>query len=418
MLHFLLPSRGHGWRKRIRPAYSISQMLLTLLIGMACLTSLRGQEFQPGTTYHGSSGYIEYLAGEVPLIISVPHGGRLEPVDIPDRDCEGCVYVQDSYTLELAREIGAAYIRQTGCHPHIVYNLLHRKKLDMNRDVVEATDSNETSAVYWNDYQGFVNAAKDSILARFGKGLFIDLHGHGHTKQRIEYGYLLYGSQLRESDSMLNTVKRIQTSSIRSLVSTNRRNHSHAELLRGDLALGTMFADRGFPGVPSRQDPFPLADDAYFNGGYNTVAHGSKPGGSIDAIQMELYSAIRFNTAQRAAFADAFATVLRRYLEEHYFESFVQSSCSVTSTLNMKQANIKVAPDPASDVITVWLDDDVGMEHRLHIVDLLGRTLITHSSATLPVQLDVRALAPGTYSLQVVTPTATAAHTQPILIVR
>jgi hypothetical protein len=44
-----------------------------------------------------------------------------------------------------------------------------------------------------------------------------------------------------------------------------------------------------------------MTGDDCFNGGYNTLEHGSNPGGTIGAIQMELYSAIRFNTAQHKA---------------------------------------------------------------------------------------------------------------------
>ena len=181
---------------------------------LAIVASLSGiqlpaQFYNPGQTYFGADNYIEYQPGNIPLIISVPHGGRLEPGNVPDRDCDGCSYVMDTYTQELAREIRAAFVRQTGCYPHVIYNLLHRKKLDMNRSIVLATDSNTILDVYWNDYHGFVRGAKDSILRQHGRGLFIDLHGHGHTKQRIEYGYLLYESQLRETDSLMNTPERV-----------------------------------------------------------------------------------------------------------------------------------------------------------------------------------------------------------------
>jgi N-formylglutamate amidohydrolase len=366
------------------------------------VVTLCAQSYVPGDTYFGKDNYIEYHAGNLPLIISVPHGGRLEPTEIPDRDCEGCVYVQDSYTLELARQIKDAVVRQTGCYPHVVCNLLHRKKLDMNRDISEATDSNATLDVYWKDYQGFIDSAKANIRQRFGKGLFIDLHGHGHTKQRIEFGYLLYGSQLRESDSVMNTANRIRVSSIRNLVSNNVGGRSHAELIRGQHALGTLFADRGFPGVPSKQDPFPLTGDDYFNGGYNTLEHGSNPGGTIDAIQMELYSAIRFNTAQRKAFADSFATVVRSYLERHYFPDIAQNACQTSTVPERTIDDTEVYPNPATEHVIVTTHGEQSDYTTIQLIDMMGRGVVVNVVRTSPLTLDVSTLAQGTYILQLV----------------
>ena len=70
-------------------------------------------------------------------------------------------------------------------------------------------------------------------------------------------------------DSELKTASYISTSSIKNLVNTNVSGSTHAQLLPGPNALGTFFANAGFPAVPSQQSPntggFP-----FFNGGYNT----------------------------------------------------------------------------------------------------------------------------------------------------
>ena len=82
------------------------------LILLFCLfvSSLFSQTYIPGNTYFDNTAYVEYIAGNLPIVISVPHGGYLEPVSIPDRNCTGCVYVRDSYTQELARLIKDAFI--------------------------------------------------------------------------------------------------------------------------------------------------------------------------------------------------------------------------------------------------------------------------------------------------------------------
>ena len=374
---------------------------LILILGLGFIP-VSAQTYLPGQTYLGKDGFIEYHAGNLPIVISVPHGGRLEPASIPDRDCEGCVYVMDSYTQELARQIKDAFVKQTGCYPHVVYNLLNRKKLDMNRDVTSATDSNNVTASYWNEYHAYIDSAKSSILRGFGKGLFIDLHGHGHTKQRIEYGYLLYESQLRESDSVLNTTKRVNVSSIRNLVGTNISASTHAGLLRGPYALGTLFANQGFPGVPSTQDPFPEEADDYFNGGYNTLVHGSNPGGEIDAIQMELYSAIRFNASKRAAFADAFASVIRSFLQQHYFVGFEEYACNQTSVPPYRTGDFEISPNPAADHIVIDEQGRSSDTYTVRIVDLFGREVFYSGSATLPLVLNINTLQAGSYHVYLV----------------
>jgi hypothetical protein len=46
--------------------------------------SIFSQNYIPGNTYYDSTGYVKYIAGNLPLIISAPHGGSLEPTSIPD----------------------------------------------------------------------------------------------------------------------------------------------------------------------------------------------------------------------------------------------------------------------------------------------------------------------------------------------
>lgn len=395
------------------PRSFLAFVLATVLVSM----TTSAQTYISGETYFGTNRYIEYQAGDSPLIISVPHDGILEPSEIPDRSCQGCSYLRDSYTQQLARDIRESYYRRTGCYPHIIYNLLHRKKLDMNRDVIEATDSNTAAEVYWRDYHSFVAAAKESVSRQFSRGLFIDLHGHGHTKQRIEYGYLLFGSQLRESDSIINTPARRQVSSIQNLATTNLGNRSHADLLRGDSGLGTLFAERGFPGVPSQQDPFPLVDDPYFNGGYNTLQHGSRPGGTIDAIQMELYSAIRFNTTQRRAFADSFVTVTRTYLEAHYFPGYNGQSCRLTSTPRDESDDIAIYPNPVMDELIVRGNEHNIATWRITITDMMGCNHITQTISILPATLSTQSLPSGTYIVTICNTNDLLLRSLPIAVV-
>lgn len=371
-----------------------------LIFFLTCVvSSAKCQNFIPGNTYFGADNFIEYMTGNTPFIISVPHGGSIEPPNIPDRNCTNCEYLKDSYTQELARIIQASFFQKTGCYPHVIINLLHRKKLDMNREIIAATDSNSNLDIYWYDYHRFVDSAKARISQDHQKGLFLDIHGHGHPIQRIELGYLLTASELQQTDSAVNTQNYIGYSAIKNLAVTNVQNISHAQLLRGTQSFGTMLTDRGFPGVPSFQDPFPQVGDPYFNGGYNTFRHGSNQGGTIDAIQLELYSAIRFDSVLRKSFADSMVDVISGFLDAHYFPGYKSFPCSFpVGTVNLDiQADGMVFPNPASEFI--FIRPGI-ISEKCRLFDLSGKCVLQNVSGSGAISLS--GLKPGLYFLEMV----------------
>ncbi len=278
---------------------------------------MSAQNYVPGNIYLDDTGFVEYRPGTLPIIISVPHGGSLEPDTIPDRSFG--TLVKDGWTQTIGLRMYNALFDQTGCYPHMITNLLHRKKFDANRDIGEAADGNATIEEAWYGYHEFIDLAKAVTEQKYGRGLFLDLHGHGHTIQRVELGYLLSGAELRLSDAMLNTNTYIEESSIKTLVGDNENGHTHAELLRGTNSYGTLLDNEGFPSVPSTNDPAPNSGEAYFSGGYNTVRHGSRDnGGNIDAIQVEMNRQAR--EFQTQAISEALAAAAKQYMDYHYDE--------------------------------------------------------------------------------------------------
>lgn len=285
------------------------------------------QTYTPGVASFDETGYVEYIPGNLPVILSAPHGGYLTPAEIPDRDCLGCSYLRDSYTQELARTIADDFFEATGCYPHVVINLLHRRKFDANRDIGEAADGNSTIEQAWQAYHDFLDDAKAQIIEEDGRGLFLDLHGHAHDIQRVELGYLLSKSELQLTDETLNTNNYIEESSLRTLVDDNLQHLSHAELLRGAHSLGTLLENKGVRAVPSAPDPFPNDNESYFSGGYNTNRHGSKHGGNIDGIQIECHQDIRFDDDLRAMFADSLTKSINQYIDFHYQDNYIGNYC-------------------------------------------------------------------------------------------
>ena len=106
----------------------IQKITFTLLIGLSWYFGF-SQTFTPGETYWDSTGFVEYRSGNLPIIISVPHGGNWTPDSIPDRNCSGCSYLMDSYTLAITYGLYEEIHQITGCYPDLVLNRLHRKKV-------------------------------------------------------------------------------------------------------------------------------------------------------------------------------------------------------------------------------------------------------------------------------------------------
>jgi len=335
--------------------YILKCIILSGILFSFC--SLQAQIYEPGQVYFDSTGFVEYRAGNLPLIFSAPHGGNLDPDSIPDRKCNDCVLVNDAWTKPITEGVYDRIVEWTGCYPHVIINLLRRSKFDANRDIDEAAVGNPLIEQSWRGYHTFIEAAKTEVVGSFSRGLFLDMHGHGHTIQRIELGYLLSRSELQLSDSILNTSQLLQESSIRTLTTDNIQSLSHAELIRGEMSMGTLLMDKGFPTVPSAIDPFPQGSDSYFSGGYNTVRHGSRDQqDQIDAIQIEMNQDIRFDESRRLALIDSLAMVALEYYGLHYNDTFEDELCNVISSISNRDKNkpiIQIYPNPAKDYFVI-----------------------------------------------------------------
>ncbi len=327
----------------------------------------------PGVSQFDTSGneYIEYIPGNMPIIISAPHGGVKQSGQtiggtfypdndsaLPDRGCG--TNERDDNTDILIREIQQSVFDQTGCYPYIIINNLHRSKLDPNREQNEATCGDADALFYWNAFHNFIDAASADVMSKWGKGLYIDLHGQSHSVPRIEAGYNISASDLNNTTP--NYLNSVSNSTITNLISDNLGNLTQEQLIRGNTSLGGLFATtggafynaQGYPGcsstagyrtVPSHIDTGNSSCDdtrphsnAYFNGDfYNNRRHGSGPtasdglggGGTIDGIMTEVNRRVRdlgtyngnvYDSRPQTLvpFADDYATVIKNYIDLHY----------------------------------------------------------------------------------------------------
>ena len=336
--------------------------------------------------------YIEYIPGNLPIIISAPHGGVKQsgstvggtfyPDDdntLPDRSCG--VNERDDNTDILVREIQDELFELTGCYAHVIISNLHRSKMDPNREVGEAACGDADAIDHWTAYHDFIDDASEDVELVWGKGIFIDLHGQSHSIPRIEVGYNITSSQL--NDSNLNDQSIIDVSTIKNLVTTNIHGQTHEQLVRGDSSLGqffheaagTFYAAQNYPGcshngtngyraIPSNtatggqscDDTRPYLNP-YFDGDYyNNRRHGSGNGandgtgglvggaGAVDGMMTEVNRRVRDlgtyngnfydNRPQTLVpFAKDYAQVLLDYIEVHYddYADFSYADCAVSA---------------------------------------------------------------------------------------
>jgi len=264
----------------------------------------------------GQRGFIEYQAGTLPLIIGAPHGGYLQPKGLAARGYG--VVDQDSNTQELARMIQASFEKKLGATPHMIFCLLHRSKVDANREIVEAAQGSPGAEQAWHDWHGFIAKAKTAVKQQFGTGLYIDLHGQRHKEARVELGYMIGPDKLSLGDVVLDKQTLIaRQSSIREL--DHRSPASFVDLLRGPSSLGALLQQRGFASVPSPDVPAPKEGELYFRGGFNTDTHGSRRGGTLSALQIECpWVGVRDTPSNRARFVDALTDVLPLWFRSHF----------------------------------------------------------------------------------------------------
>lgn len=257
-----------------------------------------------------TSSYIEFRTGNYPLIITVPHGGSQIDGSLTVRTESNCpdpefTTVFDTYTSELVELIDSVVFARTGKYPYVIFCRLKRTYIDVNRPIEYAIPRGSISAKnIYDKFYSYIDQSKNLIFAKYGSGLLLDIHAHGHDKQEVEIGYQLSTSQLNLSDSEIDKNNLAAQSGIYNLSKTVSAKQSFSQILRGDNSFGTLLQANGINCIPNKSNPSP-GTTAYFSGGYMTKSSGSGMGGTIDAIQLETNSdcrkdsKVRKNTAEQ-----------------------------------------------------------------------------------------------------------------------
>lgn len=219
--------------------------------------------------------------GDLPIILSAPHGGGVRVPGSMGRT-RG-VTVRDLRTAEAALLTAQRLTERLGGKPYYVIAQFSRKDADANRapDDGQAYENDAARAAY-EAYHRALRAAVDECRERFGVAILIDLHGQARVP-----GAIVRGTRNGKT--------------VESLL----RRHG-AEALTGPGSLFGRLKAAGYAVVPDVQaegngaegkagapQPEPDADapagrETFLDGGYIVAAYGSHTDRGVDAIQVEL----------------------------------------------------------------------------------------------------------------------------------
>jgi N-formylglutamate amidohydrolase len=207
--------------------------------------------------------------GTLPIILTVPHGGREAIPGAAPRDTlgkpsggRGFVTATDTNTDRLALGIAAEIKALTGKEPYLVMAKFKRKFVDPNRPPEVAVDS-PAARPYYDYYHQAVRRFVDEIRAKYPAGLLVDVHG-----QKKDPRVVMRGTQNGR------TVARLIA-------------RAGGPAVTGANGIFGGLAANGLDVFPSNDAaPEGTAENAGFNGGY-TVGTYSQNADGIDAVQME-----------------------------------------------------------------------------------------------------------------------------------
>ncbi len=271
-----------------------------------------------GQTYQGRNGYITYYPGNIPVVLSIPHGGDISPPEISNRTYG--VTVTDSNTIELGIAIRNYFYSNHDIRPYVIINNLKRTKLDANRDRVEAAQGNIYAERAFDEFHFYIEKARDDITTKFVTGVLFDIHGHGINPDgfndlRTWIGYLLTSNELDNSNDYIDQNISINDVSIYSLL--NFSGQTLSELLSGPSSLGALFENNNYTALPSPQSRSPEGM-RYFSGGYNTFRYGTNRDFNFSSIQLEFpFQGLRDTPQSRNLFAATFVDLVQEYFLIH-----------------------------------------------------------------------------------------------------
>jgi N-formylglutamate amidohydrolase len=207
-------------------------------------------------------------SGNLPIILSAPHGGR-EPVSgAAVRRGIGVAQFttgRDNNTDELTHKLAAKLEQRFGVRPFMIVALFERRYVDVNRTAKAAYES-ERGRVYYDAYHRLLRASTARVLGDWGRGLLLDIHGQAAQGEFIYRG----------------------TNNGRTITSLMRRFGGDA--LTGPKSIFGQLERMGYSVAPAGHVG---ERETRYTGGHIVQTYGSHRSEGIDAIQLELGARLR-----------------------------------------------------------------------------------------------------------------------------
>ncbi|MFX1365062.1 MAG: hypothetical protein ACFFCE_02545 [Promethearchaeota archaeon] len=247
------------------------------------------------------SEFIEYKEGNIPLIISVPHGGILECDSIPNRKT-GVLGI-DKSTIEFSRNLIFQISQKfkdknfEKKNPYHIFSLIRRSKIDLNR--LEKDAFNQESLLAKEIYNFYHSKIKDWILNNlksYNHSFLIDIHGF--EKYNRPPGF-------RDVDVILGT-NNLESFFPESIPKRNWGNNIRGKIIQKFLEYDISIA----PGHPRRREYI-------LTGGYITQTYGASLIPKSQTIQIEISDEIRiYNEELRKIVIKIFVDILFEDLKD------------------------------------------------------------------------------------------------------
>jgi N-formylglutamate amidohydrolase len=276
----------------------VASWIIAALVVLWMATGIRAEQVQEKlqrTDAAAVERYVDVQKGELPIVISAPHGGRMKLPGVDPRTGENLpdnaskfVVLQDYGTEELARAVAAAVERRFGKQPYLVVARAHRRYLDPNRAAREAYEHELAGRIY-RRYHEHLDKYCREVSNRFHGGILIDLHGQGLASDTVFRG---------------------------------TQNGRTVRLLRqrfGEPAhdgKDSLFGLLGQQGWKVHPNPLDGREQPGYTGGYIVRTYGSSQSYATDAIQLEFGRSYREATARKKT-ADQLALALYDYAEKY-----------------------------------------------------------------------------------------------------
>lgn len=267
-------------------------LLMGIWPTMPCLAQLQREN----PAIHPSENLIHHQIGELPIVISAPHGGNL-PVPDAKLKQDGTT-ARDMRTEEIALELSQLIENRLGLKPHHTIARFSRKYIDANRGpglrLKEAYSGPEAKKVYDQYHQYLANQVK-IVRQKHGNGILIDLHGQ-------------------------SSVPHLNTRGTMRGLTVKRMLEAHGILpLAGPDSIFGQLQSRGYPVEPRLSDLWltPL-DEKIYTTGYIIMAYGSHNPEGIDAILVELGRDYRSKENYLQTTRDLAEAII------HYYRTYLQ----------------------------------------------------------------------------------------------